>query len=131
MTAYVDTSCLVAIALSEPNATRVARRLASHDVLLSSNLLEGEIRSVMKREGILADSSNLIAGISWVYPDRPLTSEYADVLSAGYVRGADLWHLAVALFIDPQREITFLTLDDRQKAIARTLRFPTEQHQRR
>jgi len=38
------------------------------------------------------------------------------VLSAGYVRGVDLWHLAVALFVDPQREIAFIT---------RTLQFAT------
>jgi len=47
------------------------------------------------------------------------------VLSAGYVRGADLWHLAAALFVDPQREIAFITRDDRQKALARTLQFAT------
>jgi hypothetical protein len=45
------------------------------------------------------------------------------VLDAGYVRGADLWHLAVALFIDPEREIDFLTLDERQRAVSRKLGF--------
>jgi hypothetical protein len=61
--------------------------------------------------------------ISWVYPDRPLTAEIAAILDTGYVRGADLWHLAVALFVDPSREIDFLSLDVRQLEISRRLGF--------
>lgn len=123
--AYIDTSCLVTIALDEPGAARIARRLASFEELLSSNLLEAELRSVLRREQVAADGSPLIAGIAWVYPDRPLTAEFTTILEAGSVRGADLWHLAVALFVDPRREIAFVTLDDRQKEIARALRFAT------
>jgi hypothetical protein len=125
VTAYVDSSCLIAILLGEPQAARITRRLASHEVLLSSNLLEAELRSVMSRDSISSEPAGLLAGISWAYPDRPLTSEFGEVLSAGYVRGADLWHLAVALWLDPRREIEFLTLDDRQKTVARGLKFAT------
>jgi len=125
MTAYVDTSCFVAIALDDRGAANISRRLATHEELLSSNLLEAELRAVLTREKVSAEANDLIAGISWVYPDRRLTAEFETVLSAGYVRGADLWHLAVALFVDPQREIAFITLDDRQKALARMLQFAT------
>jgi hypothetical protein len=45
------------------------------------------------------------------------------ILSIGYVRGADLWHLAVALFLDPKREIDFMTLDERQRDVSRKLGF--------
>jgi hypothetical protein len=42
----------------------------------------------------------------------------------GYVKGADLWHLACALFLAPQpKDLAFLTLDKRQEAVARKLGF--------
>ena len=52
-----------------------------------------------------------------------VTSEIAMIAALDCVRGADLWHLAVALFLDPEREIDFLTLDVRQRDIARRLGF--------
>ncbi|MGK2933724.1 MAG: PIN domain-containing protein [Gemmatimonadaceae bacterium] len=120
---YVDTSCLVALALAEPSAAKVQRRLSSFDELHASNLLEAELNSVMLRERS-ASTSALFKGISWVMPDRPLHAEIAQVLEAGYVRGADCWHLANALYLarDPETLI-FLTLDMRQLAVARKLGF--------
>ncbi|MDP9362159.1 MAG: PIN domain-containing protein [Acidobacteriota bacterium] len=121
--AYVDTSCLVAVAFAEAGSARLKRSLQSYDVLLSSNLLEAELRAAVRRENVATDPGDLISAISWVYPDRPLTSEITMVLDTGYVRGADLWHLAVALFLDPHREIGFLTLDTRQREISHQLGF--------
>jgi len=121
--AYVDTSCLVAIALAEAGAAQALRSLQSYDVLLSSNLLEAELRATLERENVGDDPGIFLGAISWVYPDRPLTSEIATVLSTGYVKGADLWHLAVALFFDPLHEIAFLTLDARQQEISEQLGF--------
>lgn len=121
--AYVDTSYLVAIAFGERGYDRLIRSLESYDSLLSSNLLEAELRSALRREEVPAAPEELIARIAWVYPDRPLTDEIRAVLDAGYVRGADLWHLAVALFVDPTRGIDFLTLDARQRQISQKLRF--------
>ncbi len=120
---YVDTSCLVALALAEPAAARVQRRLSGFDELHASNLLEAELNSVMQRERS-ASTPALFKGISWVNPDRPLHAEIARVLEAGYVRGADCWHLASALYLarDPETLI-FLTLDMRQLAVARKLGF--------
>jgi len=45
-------------------------------------------------------------------------------LEVGYLRGADLWHLATALYIteDPA-QITFMTLDKSQQAVASKLGF--------
>jgi uncharacterized protein with PIN domain len=121
---YVDTSCLVAIAFGEKGSTRVARRLEGFDVILSSNLLEAELRSAMHREGVGVEDAKLLGGISWVHPDRALTEEMRRVLDASYVRGADLWHLAVALYLDPSAaEVAFLTLDERQQSAASLLGF--------
>ena len=123
--AYVDTSCLVAMAFGERGGTAVARRLAGFEELVAANLLEAELRSVFVREGVEPDPG-LWAPVSWVIPDRPLHQEIARVLAAGYVRGADCWHLATALFLaeDPG-ELTFLTLDERQRGVARGLGFVT------
>ncbi len=121
--AYVDTSCLVAIAFGERGSAQLARSLRSYDDLLSSNLLEAELRSALRREKVTVDPADLLAGVSWVHPDRPLTAEMTTILEVDYLGGADLWHLAVALFVDPRREIDFLSLDARQRDISRRLGF--------
>jgi predicted nucleic acid-binding protein len=121
--AYVDTSCLIAVAFGEAGAAALARRLAKFDVLAASDLLEAELRSAFLREGVEPEPE-LLAAVSWVLPDRPLHAEIERVLAAGYVRGADCWHLATALYLaeDPSG-ITFLTLDERQAAVAKALGF--------
>jgi predicted nucleic acid-binding protein len=121
--AYVDTSCLVAIAFGEPGGAAIGRRLDKFEDLISSNLLEAELRSVFRREKTELDAE-LFSILSWVVPDRPLSPEIDRVLAAGYVRGADCWHLATAVYVaeDPSA-MTFLTLDDRQKAVAASLGF--------
>ena len=121
--AYVDTSCLVAIAFGESEATEVASRLREHDVLLSSNLLEAELRATLVCEAAEVDEA-LFSWIKWVLPDRPLSVEIIRVLRAGYLRGADLWHLATAMYVTPEpRDLTFLTLDRRQEEVAEELGF--------
>lgn len=55
-------------------------------------------------------------------PD-PLSDEIQTVLSAGYLRGADCWHVAVALSYAPARDLTFLSLDRAQRAVAVKLGF--------
>ena len=123
--AYVDTSSLVAISFGEARATALVRRLNSFDELVSANLLEAELRAVFVREKVPSDSE-LPFPISWVLPDRPLTAEIARVFDAGYLRGADCWHLATALYLAEEPEaLSFVTADERQAAVARTLGFQT------
>jgi predicted nucleic acid-binding protein len=121
--AYVDTSCLVAIAFGEPRGAAIGRRLDKFEDLISSNLLQAELQSVSRREETELDAE-LFSILSWVVPDRPLSPEIDRVLAAGYVRGADCWHLATALYVaEDASAMTFLTLDDRQKAVAASLGF--------
>lgn len=121
--AYVDTSCFVAIAFGERGATALARRLAAFDELLASNLLEAELRAAFAREDI-AEEPDALAAITWIIPDRPLRPEIVRILEAGYMRGADCWHLATALYLAPDPgELTFLTLDVRQRGVAKALGF--------
>ena len=125
--AYVDASCLVAIAFDEPGAARLAGRLRRFDRLFSSNLLEAELRSALVREGVDGRAEDLLLWITWVYPNRPLTAEFARITAAGYRKGADLWHLANALFLAPDgKDLDFLTLDSRQKEVAARLGFTSE-----
>ena len=122
--AYVDTSVLTAIAFDEPGAESHAQALNEFDRLISSNLLEAELRVVFAREKV-PFQENLIAGVEWVLPNRSLAAEFATVLEAGYSRGADLWHVASALYISPQPDsLSFATLDARQNDVAKTLGFP-------
>lgn len=124
--AYVDTSCLVAIAFGEGGAAELTRRIEGFDVVFSSNLLEAELRAAFVREAVDYDAT-LLSGMGWILPDRSLGPEIETVLAAGYVRGADLWHLACALHVagDPT-ELTFLTLDARQAAVAEVLGFAAQ-----
>jgi hypothetical protein len=122
--AYVDTSCLVAIAFDEPGARVLAGRLRGFDRLCSSNLLEAEFRSALSREGLRDGALDLLSWITWIYPNRPLTPELEQITALGYLKGADLWHLACALLVAPKpATITFLTLDDRQREVAAKLGF--------
>lgn len=121
--AYVDTSCLVAIAFGESGATALTRRLAQFDELVSSSFLEAELRSAFRREDAKYETG-IAQDVSWLIPDRPLTEEITRVLEAGYVRGADCWHLATALYLSPEpAALNFLTLDASQRKVAKQLGF--------
>jgi len=123
--AYIDTSCLIAIAFQEPGWEDVARRLESFGPLLASNLLEAELRATFAREACEASPDSLLAAISWIHPQRALTAEYERALSRGTIRGADLAHLACALYLAPEpADLAFLTLDVRQGTLAAALGFP-------
>jgi hypothetical protein len=125
--AYVDTSCLVAIAFDEPGGAELSIALDQFGPLFGSNLVEAELRSAAVREGVPDEAvTPVLNGVTWVLPDRLLSGEIARVLEVGYARGADLWHFATALYLagDP-RDLAFLTLDERQRELAAALGFGT------
>lgn len=114
---------MVAIAFGEPSAAAQTEELATYDSLFSSNLLEAELKASIRREGLTADPASLLGPIRWIYPDRRLTAELERVLAVGYMRGADLWHLACALYLagEQPKELGFLTLDKAQRSVASKL----------
>jgi predicted nucleic acid-binding protein len=121
--AYIDTSALVAIAFGEPGAEALAERLEGCEALYASNLLEAELRAVFEREGVRFEAE-LLTWVDWVLPDRPLTREIGHAQSAGSLRGADLFHLACALYLAPDPgELAFVTLDAQQGKAAAALGF--------
>ena len=123
---YVDTSVLLAIAFAEPNAAELAKRLASYDQLHASPLLEAEFASALQRESLEDREENLHAAIRFLHPLRRLTVEIETTTAAGQLRGADLFHVASALFVAPNAKITFLSLDAKQREVAARLGFEVE-----
>lgn len=122
--AYVDTSALVAVAFGERESSRLTRTLRTFDRLYSATLLEAEFLAAAEREGLRREAAPLLRPIRWVYPDARLTAELEAVLDVGYLRGADLHHLATALRLFPEPgEAAFLTLDERQAELAGKLGF--------
>lgn len=116
---------MVSISVGEPGHRELMARISRFDELFSSNLLEAELRSVLMREGGEGKLRNPWSWFSWVLPYRRLTPEIQRILDHGYLRGADLWHLACALFLRRKvADLTFLTLDRNQGEIARSLGFP-------
>ncbi len=125
--AYVDTSCLVAIAFDEAGKSEVAARLRKHDRLLASDLMEAELRAAFSRESVAQRlAAPLLDAVARVRPDRELSAELQRVLATGHLRGADLWHLACALYVAPEpADLIFETLDERQRQVAAKLGFAT------
>lgn len=117
---------MVAVLLKEPGYEKITRELSGIDVLYSSTLMEAELRSVASREKLgEAELNRALSSISWISPERKLTSELRKVLKAGHLRGSDLWHLACALYLwgEPS-SLPFLTLDLQQAKVAASLGFP-------
>jgi len=120
---YIDSSALVAIAFNEPGASILTEIISKCEKVISSSLLDAEIRSAFMRENIEFPES-LLSGNRWILPERPLTKELAITLDAGYLRGADLWHVASALYaVNDPRQVFFTTLDYRQESVARAIGF--------
>lgn len=123
--AFVDTSVLVAISFQEDGCAEVAARLQEFDAVFGSDLLEAELRSACAREQRDVDT-RLFDQVRFIYQPRSLRAEFIQVLGAGYLRGADCFHLAVALSLTASpKELTFLTLDERQRNVAAALGFAT------
>lgn len=121
--AYVDTSVIVALAFGEEGAEALADHLAGYSRLVSSNLLEAELRAACRRE-CQAVPVHLLARISWILTDRPLSPEMETALKAGQLHGADLWHVASALYSAPDPgAIAFCTLDRQQAKVVAALGF--------
>ncbi len=122
--AYVDTSCLAAIAFGEPGSAELASQISDLGQRYSSNLLEAELRAAFKREETSEGLEELLDQIAWILPDRPLAKELRTLTDVGNSRGADLWHLACALFLDPKgQNLAFASLDQQQRSLARRVGF--------
>jgi predicted nucleic acid-binding protein len=118
--AYADASVFASLAFREPDAGRVRRRLVGFDRVVTSVFTEAELASALRREGIALSESPLL-GVQLIGAPDALSQEIDAVLGTGYLRGADCWHVAVALNYSPDRDVTFLSLDKAQRAVAAKL----------
>ena len=103
------------------------RRLQRHTILLSSNLLEAELRRAFQQAQQDFDPA-LLSNIEWVMPDRPLGAEMADTLAAANLGTNRLWHLANAVYIRQRLgglSMAFITLDEQQETVAVEFGFAT------
>jgi predicted nucleic acid-binding protein len=126
--AYLDSSFLLAILFDEPRSASLRRILGRFERVFSSDLIVAECLSAATRERI--DPNAVLASlraVSVVLPPRSLEAEILEAAGLGYLRGADLWHLACALFLADaaRREVAFLSRDNVQRKIAGRLGFPT------
>ncbi len=92
---------------------------------ISSSLLEAEVYSAARREKIpLELAAAFVQRVSLVYPEGSLQKEYLAIFRQGYVRGADAYHLATALYLDPEcQNLNFATVDKRQAELAEVIGF--------
>ena len=125
--AYVDSSAVVGLLFEEPGHEQIADAVAGFERVFSANLLDAEVRAAAMRESVAEEPGmRFLDRIDWVLPDRPLSRELSRVLVKGYLRGADLWHLACALYLRGSHAgAQFLTLDQRQRDLARRMGFRT------
>lgn len=126
--AYIDSSLLIALRFAEAEVSEMVVENLHHHQLYASNLLEAEVRAYYWRKNV-PFSASVLAGIEWIMPSRTLRPEIAEALSAGYLRGADLWHVATALYLRRNSpELSFATLDARQGEVASALGFKAIEH---
>ncbi|MEK6608741.1 MAG: PIN domain-containing protein [Myxococcota bacterium] len=125
--AYVDTSFLVAVALQEPNWRALRRSIGAAEALYSSELLVAEFLATAARERLSAEATRAaLSPVTVVIAERTIRPEIERALAAGRLRGADLWHVACALYLTPDpAQLAFLSRDAEQRAVAAKLGFPT------
>ena len=124
--AYVDGSALLSIIFEESSGPPTARRLEQFSRLISSTLLEAEVRAALHRAGQDYDP-RWLSNIVWIYPLRPLSDEIVSTLQVRYLRSGDLLHVATALYAvrTSDVELAFITLDNDQREAAASLGFVT------
>ena len=97
----------------------------TNELLTSGRQISWRLRYELRTPGLEKNSISTAYPPSTGYSLIALTSEISMVVEAGYLRGADLWHLASALYLTPDpKEVTFITLDERQAEVARGLGVP-------
>jgi predicted nucleic acid-binding protein len=124
---YVDSSVVVSLLFGEIDKLLISKKLSSYDEVLSSNLISAEVLSATRREKIDPNLAlKILRNISIYAPSDDLKDELEKIFSKIYIRGADAYHLAAAMRLDPSGgELEFLTRDKDQQAAARALGFKT------
>lgn len=105
---YVDTSALGALLIEQPDSDALLEWLDRTDAdLVSSDLLETELRRVAVREGLdQADVTRVVDGIALAALDRAVFRG-AGFLPMPYLRTLDALHLEAAMRLDATAILTY------------------------
>ncbi len=105
---YVDTSAFGALLISQAETEALVEWLDQADVsLVSSDLLETELRRIAVREGRdQVKVSAILDGVSLAALDRA-TYRSAGLLPMSYVRTLDALHLEAAIRLDVDAVLTY------------------------
>ena len=105
---YVDTSALGALLVEQLESDALESWLdQTSDILVSSDLLEIELRRLAVREGIdQADVTRLLDGVSLAALDRAVYRS-AGLLPMPYLRTLDALHLEAAIRLDAAAVLTY------------------------
>lgn len=115
---YADTSALGALLVAQPETPALVRWLDETPMqLVSSDLLETELRRIALREGRdQAKVSQIVDGVSLAALDRAIYRS-AGLLPMPYLRTLDALHLEAAIRLDVDAVLTY---DRRLGEAART-----------
>lgn len=105
---YVDTSALGALLVEQLESDALESWLdQTSDMLVSSDLLEVELRRLAVREGVdQADVTRLLDGVSLAALDRAVYRS-AGLLPMPYLRTLDALHLEAAIRLDAAAVLTY------------------------
>ena len=105
---YVDTSALAALLIDQPaSAALVAWLDVTPATLVSSDLLETELRRLAVREGLdQGDVTRLLDGVALAALDRAVYRN-AGFLPMPYLRTLDALHLEAAIRLDVDAILTY------------------------
>ncbi|WP_286957671.1 type II toxin-antitoxin system VapC family toxin [Brevibacterium sp. UBA7493] len=105
---YVDTSALAALLKPEPQSESLERWLdETSATLVSSNLLETELRRVAVRDGLSqTDVTALLDGVALAALDRAVFRS-AGFLPMELLRTLDALHLEAAIRLDADAMLTY------------------------
>lgn len=122
---YIDSSALMALLFKQSDHINIKKIMINANELISSNLIIAECFSACTREKfdkILC--WEFLQEISMVIPESKLQLELEKVFHCGYLRGANAYHLACALYLDNNtQELGFLSRDQNQCLVAQQLGF--------
>lgn len=105
---YVDTSALGALLIDEPHSPALLDWLDhTPATLLSSDLLETELRRIAVREGLdQSDVTTVLDGVALAALDRAVYRN-AGLLPMPYLRTLDALHLEAAIRLDASAVLTY------------------------
>ena len=105
---YVDTSALGVLLIEQPESNALVEWLdRTADVLVSSDLLETELRRIAVREGIDQGAvTRILDGVGLAALDRAVYRG-AGLLPMPYLRTLDALHLEAAMRLDATAVLTY------------------------